>query len=130
MISYKLLNSVKENEGFRSKPYQDTKGIWTIGHGLTYITEEESTRIVIGRLERLGRDLQHKTLGMSGSRGNIIVEMAYQMGLGGVMAFHKMWEAINCGDYDAAADEMLDSKWAKKDSPNRAKRMAAAFREG
>lgn len=130
MISYKLLNSVKENEGFRSKPYQDTKGIWTIGHGLTYITEEESARIVIGRLERLGRDLQYKTLGMSEARENIIVEMAYQMGLGGVMAFHKMWEAIDCGNYDAAADEMLDSKWAKRDSPNRAKRMAAAFREG
>ena len=33
-------------------------------------------------------------------------------------------------DWDKAADEMLDSKWAKNDSPARAKRTAQMMRTG
>jgi len=33
-----LLERILEHEGFSEKPYLDTVGVWTIGHGLTFIT--------------------------------------------------------------------------------------------
>ena len=38
-ISDAGLNLIKEFEGFRSDPYQDQAGIWTIGYGTTYLTD-------------------------------------------------------------------------------------------
>ena len=51
--------------------------------------------------------------------------MAYQLGASGVMRFRKMVAAFKAGDFAEAAREALDSKWAKQDTPNRAKRVAA-----
>ena len=49
MIDFKaLIERIGVNEGFRSKPYQCSEGVWTIGHGLTWITEEESLSILSG----------------------------------------------------------------------------------
>ena len=47
MIDFKsLIERMALNEGFRSKPYQCSENVWTIGHGLTWITEEESLCIL------------------------------------------------------------------------------------
>jgi len=45
------------------------------------------------------------------NRRRVIVEMIFNMGLGGVKGFKKMWKAIEAEDFEAAADEMLDSAW-------------------
>lgn len=54
--------------------------------------------------------------------------MAYQLGSAGVFRFRRMMLALKDGDYQEAAREALDSKWAKTDSPARAKRVAALIR--
>ena len=55
--------------------------------------------------------------------------MGYQLGVEGVMEFHRMLEAVAKRDYAAAAAEALDSKWAQPDeTPKRARRVAALFR--
>jgi lysozyme len=46
------------------------------------------------------------------------------------MEFKRMIAAINRMDWNTAADELLDSKYAKVDVPNRAKRLAKMLREG
>ena len=51
--------------------------------------------------------------------------MACRMGCAGVRGFKKMLAAVAVRDYAEAADEMLDSKWHREDSPARAERMAA-----
>jgi lysozyme len=56
--------------------------------------------------------------------------MTFQLGVSGVMAFKRLLAALERGDWPAAAAEMLDSKWAKEDSPARARRMAAAMASG
>jgi len=53
--------------------------------------------------------------------------MAYQLGSSGVMRFRRMVSEIKQGHYRAAADEALDSLWAKQTSA-RAKRVAALIR--
>jgi lysozyme len=53
--------------------------------------------------------------------------MCFQMGKKGVVKFVKFHAALKRGDFNTAADEMLDSKWAKQ-TPDRAKRLAARVR--
>ena len=49
---------------------------------------------------------------------------------GGLSGFGRMLAAMERGDYDTAAKEMLDSKWAKQDSPARARRLAKVMVRG
>ena len=57
-----------------------------------------------------------------------LANMSYQMGASGVMRFRLMVKAIKAGDWKTAANEALDSKWARKDTPERAGRVAALIR--
>ena len=50
----------------------------------------------------------------------VIIEMVFQLGKTGVKKFKKMWKAFGNNDYNEAANQMLDSKWAKQ-TPTRAK---------
>lgn len=59
---------------------------------------------------------------------DVVTEMSYQMGLTSLNKFKKFKSALESGDYNKAADEMLDSKWAKSDAPNRAKTLSDIVR--
>ncbi len=54
--------------------------------------------------------------------------MRFQLGLEGLRGFTLMLAAIAREDWHAAADEGLDSKWAREDTPGRAYRVAALMR--
>jgi lysozyme len=56
--------------------------------------------------------------------------MSYQLGIAGLMRFKRMWAAIEKEDWILARSEMLDSRWAKYDSPERALEMADKFLSG
>ena len=73
--------------------------------------------------------------GLGEVRREVVVQMAFQMGLKRLSTFTKFRQALADRDYDKAAFEMLysadgkrPSKWAGKDSPKRARRMANAMR--
>ena len=57
----------------------------------------------------------------------VIINMVYQIGEGGVSKFKKMWKALDREDYGEASFQMLDSLWAKQ-TPNRANKLAAKMR--
>ena len=54
----------------------------------------------------------------------IIANMAFNLGLPRLKKFQKMFTALNKGDYETAAKEGLDSKWADQ-VYNRARRLMA-----
>jgi lysozyme len=62
-------------------------------------------------------------------RQGVLTEMVFQMGVNGVSKFKKFLIAANNHDWAAAAEEMLDSKWAKQ-TPERAKSLAKLFLRG
>ena len=125
-----LLDRVLHHEGFETKPYQDHLGIWTFGHGLTFITEEESKTIVDARItDYLLRIVQTHDWLLRRPKDvtEVLVEMCYQLGWTGCHNFKKMWAALENEDYEIAANEMLDSKWAIQ-TPTRALELAQIIR--
>jgi lysozyme len=127
-----LIDSIKSNEGFSAKPYPDPLHGWdvpTFGHGLTYITEAESEMIVRNRVQSIQEEISmrkpvFKTL--TEDRQHALIEMAYQMGVNGLMKFRNMWAAIEAKNFELARVEALDSKWAKQ-THKRAVRVAAGL---
>ena len=139
----RLLKSVKEHEGFRSKVYLDTLGKRTVGYGHLCVEDhwEDDKEYEWGYLEEiLHKDLreaiagadelieQHNCKDLEGQAKEVVVEMIFQLGKTGVSKFKKMWEALSQYNYIGASFEMLDSKWANQ-TPNRAKKMAALMKE-
>jgi lysozyme len=63
--------------------------------------------------------------------------MCFNMGIGRLLGFKKALIAMRQGKFSIAADEMLDSKWAREDvgigtpdKPGRALRLANMMRTG
>ena len=66
---------------------------------------------------------------LSEPRQRIIAEMIFNLGKRNLMKFKNMWKAIQLQDWNRAANEMLDSLWAKQVG-KRASRLAARMRTG
>ena len=57
----------------------------------------------------------------------VIVEMVFQLGIGGVSKFKKMFEALRKKDYNEAANQMLDSQW-RVQTPKRCQELSDLMR--
>ena len=126
-----LIKRIAVNEGFRSKPYKCTEGVLTIGIGFTYLTEEESLHILTGRVSKLHLKLVddldwYKT--MPPEVQGVIIEMCFQMGFAGFCKFKKTISHLKEKEFKNAAEEMLDSLWARQ-TASRAKRLSEIVRE-
>ena len=138
----KLLESVKKHEGYKNHVYLDTRNKRTVGVGHLCVEDfwedgkeyEESFLMDI-----LQKDLQGSIDGaeelceglkISDDAKILIIEMIFQLGKKGVSKFRNMWKALqeDPPQYDVAATEMLDSRWAKQ-TPNRAKEMSDHMRD-
>ena len=129
MISKQLIESVKQGEGLRLKPYRCTAGKLSIGYGRNLddvgITKLEAEYLLMNDLQRSENDAK-KLPGFdncSQVRRDVLIEMVFNIGLPRVLGFRKMLAALSNGDYAEAARQMLDSKW-HKDVGNRADRLA------
>ena len=132
MIDFKaLIERIGSNEGFRSKPYQCSESVWTIGHGLTWLTEEESLHILSGRISQLHLKLLDDLdwyKDMPPEVQGVVIEMVYQMGFSGFCKFRKAIAHMKEKNWKGAAEEMLDSRWHRQ-TPSRANRLADIVRE-
>ena len=122
-----LIKSIEKHEGFVGNSYKDHLGFDTIGFGTKLpLTKEESRLILKHRLDKMMQDIKIRKPWfdrLPSEAKSILSEMAYQMGVGGLMNFKKMWDAILTNDYERAAKEMLDSRWAIQ-TPKRAKELS------
>jgi len=97
-------------EGFREEPYQDTLGNLTFGHGLTWITEEESKIIVKNRVRvafwEAAKHIGWETFGpLNDTRKSVLIQMIFQ--LGSLDGWPKFCGRVKAGQWLMAADEML-----------------------
>lgn len=138
-MSDRTIETLIAEEGFRASAYQDHLDFWTIGHGICIdarkgcgITEAESRYLLTNRVSAATTGLRIKLpwfAGLDEARQSALVQMAYQLGLGGLLGFKNMLAAIQAGDYERAAQEALNSAWAKQ-TPARAYRVADMIRNG
>ena len=134
----RTLDTLVEDEGFISHVHKCPRGYWTIGHGILVdkrrgggISPAESLHIVRGRLRTLLLRLvtYEWFVCLSTARKDAILQMAYNLGMGGLFEFKRMLQALRDKNYPLAADEALDSKWAKQVG-SRAERIADLIRQG
>jgi len=134
----RLLQSVKDHEGYHNKVYLDTLNKRTVGVGhlcvedfweddkeyeekfLMDILEADLQNAIKGSKELME---EHECSDIDDLAKEIIVEMIFQLGKTGVSKFRNMWKALSELNYVGASFEMLDSRWAKQ-TPNRANGMA------
>lgn len=147
----KLKASLTLSEGLELKPYKDNVGKTTIGIGRNLddvgltkeeiiillkqngITEAQASMLLENDIKKVEAQLKEKSefgyLSQSEPRQRVIMEMAFNMGVSRLMGFKNMWEYIKEQKWDKAAEEMLNSQWARQ-VKGRAKRLADAMRTG
>jgi lysozyme len=139
MDQYKLIRTLEKDEcrfGVAElKPYRDSKGILTIGVGHNLeegITKDAAYFILQNDLDSVTADLDANLpwwRALGDVRQRVIANMCFNMGIARLKGFTKMLAAIQRGDFETAADEMLDSKW-KLDVGSRAVRLSNEMRTG
>ncbi len=135
-----ITSQLMRDEGFRSSAYQDSLGFWTIGTGICIdgkkgcgITAEENAVLLSHRLAAIQDEVAKQfpwTDALDPIRRGVLWNMAYQMGVGGLGQFRSMLSKLQVGDYSGASAEMLDSAWARTQSPARAQRLAKQCETG
>ena len=132
-----LVDELKADEGWVPFAYQDHLGFWTIGHGFLidqrknghipeHIAEEWLRYAANEKWQRLAT--HHPwLLDQPEKIQRAVANMAYNLGVMGVLKFKKMLAALEAGDRELAAKEALDSRWAEQ-VPNRAKRVTDMIR--
>lgn len=129
------LEKIEREEGFVSTVYLCPAGKQTIGYGFNLEAQPMPKevadlwlRILIDDIrERLSKyDWYNK---LNADRKTVIIDMCYQMGMSGVFNFENMIDALEAGNYETAAYEIMDSLYAKRHR-NRAKRNSDAMLTG
>lgn len=123
------------DEGYRSEVYRCSEGKLTIGYGYNItagMPQDEALVLMRYRLEKLAAQLDNKLAwfgGITPARQRALLNMAYQLGINGLLNFKNMLGCAAVGNWTGAAREALDSKWAVQ-TPARAKRIANILGKG
>jgi len=136
MIEDLLVQQLRYDEGVRFKPYRDTVGKLTIGVGRNLddkgINQAEADLMLQDDIDDVLRDLKAKlpwTDALDDARRGVLANMAFNMGIVGLLGFTRTLAMIQAGNYSGAADAMLESTWAKQVG-NRATRLSNQMRSG
>ena len=133
----KARSLVMYHEGLELFPYKDAVGKTTIGYGRNlsdrgvspdeaeYLLENDLRIALIDAQALLGAHWD----GLSDNRKAVLVDMALNLGKPRLAAFVEFLEALKAGDYERAADEMMDSLWARQ-VRRRAVALTKIIREG
>lgn len=113
-----LIKNLKKFEGFKGNPYVDSRGYLTVGIGTKLpLDEEEAEFLLKHRLKKTVNELnvlKLNDLDIKEEAKIILYDMAYNLGVRGLLKFKKMWKALENKDYLEASKEMQDSKWFKQ----------------
>ena len=120
---------VQSAEGFSPTPYEDAGGKPHIGYGHQLpLTEAEANALLAADLAE-ARSGAARVVGagtwatLDPARQDALTEAAFVLGAAGLRRFEGMLSAIRSGDFETAAAELLDSRWAEQ-APDRVQRLA------
>jgi len=117
----KLIEQLKRHEGVKLKPYFCTQGKCTIGVGRNLddvgITEKEADILLEHDIQEAVVQLTRRfawTKDLDEVRFAALINFTFNVGIGTVAKFVNAMALLKDGKYDMAADEFLQSKWAKQ----------------
>ena len=127
---------IKKHEGRRLFPYECSAGKLTIGYGRNLedngITDEEADYLLSNDLRRVRSELSMNFdwyLQLNDVRQAVVEDMLFNLGLVRFLGFKKFMKALEQQDYEEAAHQMLDSKWATQVA-SRADELAELMEKG
>lgn len=136
----KLVAEIKRDEGSVPHVYQDSLGWWTIGVG-RLVDKRKGGKLSPEEIDfLLMNDIDAKVAEMdrlmpwwreldSVVRQRVLINMAFNLGVVGLLKFKNTLVMVQSGNYEGAAKGMLASLWAKQVG-NRAVRLAEMMRKG
>lgn len=143
-LKHHVIESLKSDEGEvkvngKHVVYKDHLGYDTIGWGRLVdsrkgggLTDKEAMYLlnndVNDRIANMTLHFPHFSR-LNEPRQAALINMSFQLGVQGLLGFKKMIAAMSEGKFNKAADEALDSLWAKQ-TPKRAERIANQIRTG
>lgn len=131
-----LKQQLRRDEGVRPKAYRDSVGKLTVGvghnlddkplsdHAIDAILEDDINDALAGMTT-----LYPWTAQLDDARRGVIANMIFNMGAATFGQFHETINLIRAGRYAEAAEEMLNSAWAKQVGA-RALRLSMQMRTG
>lgn len=127
------------NEGKKKSAYQDSLGYWTIGCGRLIdarkdagLSDVEIDYLLTNDIITARNNLQ--PYGWYNKqdqvRKDVLVELCFNLGLGGLLGFKKMIGALDTTNYKLAVAELLDSKWATQVGKDRINDLVYRLKNG
>ena len=119
-----IFEMLRKHEGVETHAYKCTAEKTTIGVGRNIdpnggigLSNDEIDYLLANDVKRVNDELLgafgwYKTLGTE--RKDAMIDMCFNMGLPRLMQFKKALGAMSAKNYDSAAVEFLDSRWAKQ----------------
>mgnify|MGYP005988215069 FL=1 len=136
MNKNRFIKQMRFHEGVKNKVYKDHLGIETIGVGRNLVdrglSDEEVDYLLGNDITIVENELDNGLSwwrDLDEVRQRALADLAFNMGLPRLHGFVKMLDGLQRRDYHAAADELLDSKYAKQVGA-RSERVAQMIRTG
>ena len=127
----KLLSQLLQIEGPKLSRYFDANGNLIVAEKphveSVGLNADEPVTVLEADVRRVARDIEDRlpaVAALDPVRERVVVHMAFDMGVTGLLAMIRFVEAVGFGFLGAAAQEILISQWAKE-----GKRRAAALVE-
>ena len=123
----KIKDMLVRHEGLRLHAYKCSEGYLTLGVGRNLdangISEDEAMYILDNDIKRVQEELDRswgswRTFPEKARM--VCIDMCFQLGISGFMGFRRTRALMEMGMWLEASEEMLDSKWSKTQTPNRA----------
>lgn len=144
-----LIENIKIHEGYRREIYKDSLGKATIGYGfLVAALSPDELKLNGGKVEPMSREVAEKILNLKVAKlqrrvleclpwlsskpqsiQDTILEMAYQLGLAGLIGFRHTLGCIETGDYAQAAKNLRASLLYRQ-TPRRVEDYIRGLRDG
>jgi len=133
----KCIGKLMIHEGFRGKVYRCSAGILTVGYGRNLedrgLSKEESLYLLendtVDSIKQCEKHLGTVYTELDDVRKMVLVMMAFNMGIHGLLGFKKTLSFIRQKDFENASKEMLNSRWAAQ-VKGRAKELSEMMRTG
>ncbi len=116
-----LIEQLKRHEGLRLKPYKCTADKLTIGIGRNLedvgISEQEAEMLLQNDIQEAVNQLKERfpwTMELDEVRFAALINFTFNVGIGTVSKFKNAMALLKAKNYDMAADEFLQSRWAKQ----------------